>query len=76
MLSGTPEPLLAEHAQDVSGRRSEDLDARGGLQRLGIGFPGPVTDDTHMEFQGCGIRMDLDNCHFAAVLIEVLVERD
>jgi hypothetical protein len=68
--------LLAEHSQDVFGRRSEDLDARGGLQRLGVGFPGPVTDDARMDFQGCGIWMDLDNCDLATVLIDVLVERD
>ena len=24
--------------------------------------PGPITDEAHMEFQGCGIRMHLDNC--------------
>jgi hypothetical protein len=29
-----------------------------------------------MEFQGCGIRMDLDNCDLAVVLIDVLVECD
>src|ERR1700730_18959848 len=68
--------LLLEHTQDISGRRSEDLDTRGGLQRLGVGLPGAVTDDPHMEFQGGSVRMDLDNCHLAVVLIDVLVEGD
>jgi hypothetical protein len=33
-------------------------------------------DDAHMEFQAGGVRMDLDNCHLAVVLIDVLVECD
>ena len=68
--------LLPEHPQDGFARRSEDLDTRGGLQRLGVGLAGTVTDDAQMEFEGSGVRMNLDDCHLAAFLIDVLVERD
>jgi hypothetical protein len=68
--------LLSEHPQDSFGRRSENLDTRGGLQRLGVGLAGTVTDDVQMKFEGGSVRMYLDDCHLAAFLIDVLVERD
>jgi len=67
---------LPEHPKDRSGRCSEDPDTRGGLQRLGVGLAGTVTDDAQMEFEGSGVRMNLDDCHLAAFLVDVLVERD
>ena len=68
--------LLPEHPQDSFARRSEDPDTLGGLQRLGVGLAGTVTHDAQMEFEGSGVRMYLDDCHLAAFLVDVLVERD
>src|SRR6516165_4850583 len=68
--------LLPEHPQDSFGRRSEHPDTRGGLQRLGVGLAGTVTDDAQMKFEGGSVGMNLDDCHLAAFFVDVLVERD
>ena len=68
--------LLLEQPQNTSGRCSEDLDARGGLQRLGVRLTGAITDDAHVVLQGSSVRMDLDYCHLGVVVIDVLVEGD
>ena len=68
MLSGTPIRLLLKHPQDIPRRSSEHLDARGGCQRPGVGLSGAVTDDAHVNFHRCRVRMDLDDRHADCLL--------
>jgi len=68
--------LLPEHPQDLLRRSSVHPDARGGLQRLGVGIPAAVTDDAQVKFHRSRVRVDLDDGHLVVIVAGVLVESD
>jgi hypothetical protein len=55
---------------------SEDLDGECGVERLIVGLRGAFSDDPEMRLYRGGVRVDLDDGHFGAVVVDVLVECD
>src|SRR4051812_28202589 len=54
----------------------EDLYGKCGVERLVVGLRGAFTDDPEMVLHRGGVRVDLNDRYFGAVVVDVLVERD
>ena len=65
---------LPQHIEDGVGGRSEDLDAGGRIEGLGVGTCRPVADDLHVIRHRLRVGMDPDDAHLATILLDVLVE--
>jgi hypothetical protein len=76
---GQRDPFAGLGAHGVEHLRvnwSEDLDGECGFERLIVGLRGTFSDEPEMRLHRGGVRVDLNDCHFGAVVIDVLVERD
>src|SRR5690242_8812025 len=76
---GQRDPFAGLAPQGGEHRRvswSEDLYGEGGLQRLAVSLSRAFTDDREMLLHRGGVRVDLNDRYFAAVVVDVLVERD
>src|SRR5258706_12126903 len=68
--------LHAEGLQNRIARLTEHLNPQRRLERLGVRLLCALPDDPYMRLHRRGVGVDLDDRHFVAILIHVLVERD
>src|SRR5438270_14046060 len=68
--------LAAQGAEHLRVNWSEDLYGECGVERLVVGLRGAFTDDPEMSLHRGGVRVDLNDRHLGAVVVDVLVERD
>ena len=68
--------LGAQGVEHLRVNWSEDLYGECGVERLVVGLRGAFTDDREMLLHRGGIRVDLNDRYFGAVVVDVLVERD
>src|SRR5205814_8401975 len=68
--------LAAQGVEHLRVNWSEDLYGEGGVERLVVGLRGAFTDDREMLLDRGGVRVDLNDRYFGAVVVDVLVERD
>jgi hypothetical protein len=65
--------LAIEHAEHGVTRRTENLDARGRLDRIGVRGGSTLGNSLHVKPHRVGVRVNLDNRDFGAFLVDVLV---